>query len=31
MPDHIYCYLDSNVLKNKMGAGDSERLSQLER
>ena len=30
MLDHIYCYPDSNVLKNKMGVRDSERLSQLE-
>lgn len=31
MPDRIYCYPDSDVLKNKMGVRDSERLSQLER
>lgn len=31
MSDHIYCYPDSDVLKNKMGVRDSERLSQLER
>ena len=31
MPDCIYCYPDSNVLKNRMGVRDSERLSQLER
>lgn len=31
MPDRIYCYPDSNVLKNRMGVRDSERLSQLEK
>lgn len=31
MSDRIYCYPDSNVLKNRMGVRDSERLSQLER
>ena len=31
MPDRIYCYPDSDVLKNKMEVRDSERLSQLER
>lgn len=31
MPDRIYCYPDSDVLKNRMGVRDSERLSQLER
>lgn len=31
MPDRIYCYPDSDVLKNKMGVRDSERLSRLER
>lgn len=31
MPDRIYCYPDSDVLKNRMGLRDSERLSQLER
>lgn len=31
MPDRIYCYPDSDVLKNRMGVRDSERLSRLER
>lgn len=31
MPDCLYCYLHFNVLKNRMGVRDSERLSQLER
>lgn len=31
MSDRIYCYPDSDVLKNKMGVRDSEQLSQLER
>lgn len=31
MPDRIYCYPDSEVLKNRMGVRDSEQLSQLER
>ena len=31
MSDRIYCYPDSNVLKNRMGVRDSERLSQLKR
>lgn len=31
MPDRVYCYPDSDVLKNKMGVRDSERLSRLER
>jgi len=31
MSDLIYCYPDSNVLKNRMGVRDSERLNQLER
>ena len=31
MPDRIYCYPDSDVLKNTMEVRDSERLSQLER
>lgn len=31
MPDRIYCYPDSDVLKNKMGVRNSGRLSRLER
>lgn len=31
MSDRIYCYPDSDVLKNKMGVRDSEQLSQLEK
>lgn len=31
MPDRIYCYPDADVLKNRMGVRDSERLSRLER
>lgn len=31
MSDRIYCYPDSNVLKNRMGVRDSERLNYLER
>lgn len=31
MADRIYCYPDSDVLKNKIGVKDSRQLSQLER
>lgn len=31
MPDDIYCYPGSNVLKNKMGIRDTKRLHVLER
>ena len=31
MSDRIYCYPDSNVLKNKMGVRDFGQLNQLER
>ncbi|MCM1113246.1 MAG: hypothetical protein NC399_08350 [Muribaculum sp.] len=30
MPDELYCYPDSNVLKNKMGIRDLERLHEME-
>ena len=31
MPDELYCYPGSNVLKNKMGIRDKERLHETER
>ncbi len=31
MPDKIYCYPDSDVLKNTMGIRDKEQLSRLEK
>ena len=31
MPDELYCYSGSNVLKNKMGIQDKERLHETER
>lgn len=31
MPDKIYCYPDSDVLKNKMGIRDKEQLGRLEK
>ena len=31
MPDELYCYSGSNVLKNKMGIRDKERLHETER
>ena len=31
MPDELYCYSGSNVLKNKMGIRDKERLYETER
>lgn len=31
MADRIYCYPDSEVLKNKMGIRNMEKLRQLER
>lgn len=31
MADKIYCYPDSDVLKNRMGIRDKERLVQLEK
>ncbi len=30
MPDKIYCYPDSDVLKNRMGIRDKEQLGRLE-
>ena len=31
MPDKIYCYPDSDVLKNRMGIRDKEQLGRLEK
>lgn len=31
MPDELYCYPGSNILKNKMGIRDLERLHEMER
>jgi len=31
MPDELYCYPGSNVLKNKMGIRDMEQLHEMER
>ena len=31
MPDELYCYPGSNVLKNKIGIRDLERLHEMER
>lgn len=31
MADRMYCYPDSDVLKNKMGIRDKEKLQQMER
>ena len=31
MPDELYCYHGSDVLKNKMGIRDLERLHEMER
>ncbi|MCM1127947.1 MAG: Fic family protein [Lachnospiraceae bacterium] len=31
MPDELYCYPDSNVLKNKIGIRDLERFHEMER
>ena len=31
MPDELYCYRGSNVLKNKMGIRNKERLHETER
>lgn len=31
MTDRIYCYPDSEVLKNKMGIRNMEKLQQMER
>lgn len=31
MPDELYCYPGSNVLKNKMGIQDIEQLHEIER
>ncbi len=31
MPDKIYCYPDSDVLKNRMGIWDREQLGRLEK
>lgn len=30
MPDEIYCYPDSDVLKNRMGIRDMEQLKRME-
>ena len=30
MPDKIYCYPDSDVLKNRMGIRDMEQLKRME-
>ncbi len=31
MPDELYCYPGSNILKNKMGIRDMEQLHEMER
>ncbi|MCM1559797.1 MAG: hypothetical protein NC123_09645 [Butyrivibrio sp.] len=31
MPDELYCYPGSSVLKNKMGIRDLKRLHEIER
>lgn len=31
MPDNVYCYPDSDVLKNRMGIRDKEQLGRLEK
>ena len=31
MPDELYCYPGSNVLRNKMGIRDMEQLHEMER
>lgn len=31
MPDRIYCYPDSDVLKNRMGIRDMEQLRRMEK